>query len=180
MKGSGRNTSGLILDFIKSHPSCSSKEIHNGLEDIGYATIKRMIQTLIVENLVTLSGRGKSTKYEISQAYELIRFIDVENYFLKEIDERDVQNHFNHSLIKETLTNVSLFTIEELHLLTSLQKQYTENITKLTPTEYSKELERLAIDLSWKSSQIEGNTLFTIRNRTLAKREGNSFRKNKR
>ncbi len=38
------------------------------------------------------------------------------------------------------------------------KKTYTENVAKLTYPEYQKELERLAIDLSWKSSQIEGNT----------------------
>jgi fido (protein-threonine AMPylation protein) len=174
-----KDTRGLVLDFIKSNPLRSSKEIHNGLKDVGYATIKRAIQTLIAENLVTLSGRGKSTKYEISQVYELIRTIDLETYFLKEIDEREIKDHFNHSLIKETLGNVSIFTGEQLLALTSLQKQYTENIVKLTGTEYSKELERLAIDLSWKSSQIEGNTYSLLETERLLKEKETASGKTK-
>ena len=42
--------------------------------------------------------------------------------------------------------------------LISLQGLYRRNVSQLSETEYKKELERLAIDLSWKSSQIEGNT----------------------
>lgn len=180
MKESKKNdTRGLILDFIKLNPLCSSKEIHNGLQDVGYATIKRTIYTLIAENLVTLTGRGKSTKYEISQAYKLIRAINVGDYFLKEIDEREIKDHFNHSLIKETLNKVSPFTVEELHVLTTLQKQYTENIAKLTHTEFSKELERLAIDLSWKSSQIEGNTYSLLETERLLKEKETASGKTK-
>lgn len=159
-----------ILDFIKQNPFCSSKEINDGLNNAaGYATIKRVLQELLAENLIITSGIGKSTKYEISQTYELIRSIDVEEYFQKEIDEREIQAHFNHSLIRETLSKASLFTDEELKHLADLQKQYEENISKLTAAEYKKELERLAIDLSWKSSQIEGNTYSLLETERLLK-----------
>jgi hypothetical protein len=114
MKNLKRDLSRLILDFIKSNSSCSSKQIHNGFQDVGYATIKRTIQILVKENSVISSGRGKSTKYEISPAYELIHTIDVDNYFVKEIDERKIRDQFNHALIRETLHKVSLFTEEEL------------------------------------------------------------------
>lgn len=173
MAKSQKDISSLILDFIKRHPLCSSKEIHEGIEsDIdrpGYATIKRTMQQLISENLVVVSGRGKSTKYEISPAYELIRPISVEEYFQKEIDEREIKEHFNHSLFRETLNKAALFKEGELKQLTNLQNQYRENISKLTETEYKKELERLAIDLSWKSSQIEGNTYSLLETERLLK-----------
>ena len=161
---------GKILDFIKQNPHCSSKEIDDGLNNaVGYATIKRALQDLLAENLIIISGRGKSTKYEISQTYGLIRSIDVEEYFQKEIDDREIQTHFNHSLISKTLSKASLFTDEELKHLEDLQKQYEENISKLTAAEYKKELERLAIDLSWKSSQIEGNTYSLLETERLLK-----------
>ena len=35
---------------------------------------------------------------------------------------------------------------------------FAENISKLSAAQYRKEMERLGVDLSWKSSQIEGNT----------------------
>ena len=42
--------------------------------------------------------------------------------------------------------------------MAELRKEYQNNVSNLSPTLYKKELERLTIELSWKSSQIEGNT----------------------
>jgi len=153
------DTSGLILEFIKAHPLLSSKDIHAGLNVVlGYATVKRNLQKLVSENLIIISGKGKGTKYKISTAYELLHPIDTAEYFKKEIDEREINESFNYNLISDALSNISIFTNAEFTYLETLQKQYSENISKLTDLEYKKELERLAIDLSWKSSQIEGNT----------------------
>lgn len=180
MAKSNKDIKKLILNFINLNPLCSSKEIHENLKnDFAYATIKRAIQLLLAENFITVSGRGKSTKYEISEAYELIRFVDVDEYFQKEIDERDIKNNFDHSLIAETLNKVSVFTNEEINYLNNLQNQYKENTLKLTDSEYKKELERLAIDLSWKSSQIEGNTYSLLETERLLKEKETASGKTK-
>jgi Fic family protein len=179
MKKGEKSTKVLVLEFIKANPLCSSKEIHDGLTDSSYATIKRTIQALIAEGSVTPLGKGKSTKYEISESYELIHTISVNEYFLKEIDERKIKSAFNHRLIIETLTKASIFTKGELVLLKMLQNQYTENISKLTQGEHNKELERLAIDLSWKSSQIEGNTYSLLETERLIKEKETAAGKTK-
>jgi len=57
----------------------------------------------------------------------------------------------------------------ELEKLSNLENIYTYNISQLSETEYKKELERLAIDLSWKSSQIEGNTYSLLETERLLK-----------
>jgi Fic family protein len=46
---------------------------------------------------------------------------------------------------------------------------HLEKSQQLTTFEYNKELERLAIDLSWKSSQIEGNTYSLLETERLLK-----------
>ena len=159
-----------ILSFIKENPSCSSKEIHEGIDEkLGYATVKRILQNLLSENLIDISGKGKGTKYTISPAYDLLRSIDVEQYFKKEIDERKIRDGFNFTLIKETLTRASIFTDEELNQLAELQNQYKLKSSRLSINEYNKALERLAIDLSWKSSQIEGNTYSLLETEKLLK-----------
>ena len=56
------------------------------------------------------------------------------------------------------MANYSIFTQNELLKLNELQAKFLKNISQLSINEYKKEFERLAIDLSWKSSQIEGNT----------------------
>ena len=148
-----------VLEFVKRNPSFSSKEIHEGMESkVGYATVKRILTKLILDRLIIAVGKGRGTRYVIGPAYELFSSIDVDEYFEKEIDERIIKDSFNLSLIKDVLSKVKLFTAEELQKLTNLQKQFKANSSELTESEYTKELERLAIDLSWKSSQIEGNT----------------------
>jgi Fic family protein len=159
-----------IIDFVISSPQCSSKDIHNGIPtSISYATVKRILSKLTNENLLIIEGKGKSTKYLISPAFKLLQPIDLDKYYKREIDERTIIENFNFQLINETLSKVNVFTDDELSRLRELQIKYTNNSSKLTEFEYKKELERLAIDLSWKSSQIEGNTYTLIETERLIK-----------
>ncbi len=161
-----------IIEYIKENPSHSSKEIHDGSgTDLSYATLKRVLQTLILENLVIVKGKGKGTKYELDPSYDLVRPVDMERYFEKEIDERDIRRHFNQTLIRNSLQQHSLFTKTELDHLDDLQARYKINSQKLSPAAFNKELERLAIDLSWKSSQIEGNTYSLLETERLLKEQ---------
>jgi hypothetical protein len=76
----------------------------------------------------------------------------MELYFNYEIDERKIKTNFNHALITDILYKAVVFTTGELLQLNTLQAIYTENIAKLSVAGYKKELDRLVIDLSWKSS----------------------------
>jgi predicted transcriptional regulator len=159
-----------ILEFVKENTLFSSKEIYDGIaSEIGYSTVKRILSQLISENLIIPEGKGKARKYAISPTYELFYPIDVKLYFEKEIDERKIKDTFNLSLINDVLSKVKLFTAEELQNLTNLQKQFKVNVSELSESEYTKEFERLAIDLSWKSSQIEGNTYSLLETERLLK-----------
>lgn len=170
----------LILEFIQVNPLLSSKEIHEGIAvKLSYATVKRILQNLISENLILSSGKGRGTKYEISPSYEVLHKIDIENYFQQEIDERKTKNGFNYSLISDVLNEFQVFTKAELNYLNDLQKKFSQNISKLSESEYKKELERLAIDLSWKSSQIEGNTYSLLETERLLKEKETAAGKTK-
>lgn len=172
----------LMIDFIKENPLISSKEIHLGIdinEKISYATLKRILQKLISENLIQSFGKGKGTKYSLNPGYDLLRYIDIEKYFEKEIDERKIQNGYNFSLIQEILPKVELFSVTELNFLQNLQNQFEANISTLSDNEFKKEMERLAIDLSWKSSQIEGNTYSLLETERLLKEKKTTSGKTK-
>lgn len=115
----------------------------------------------------------------ISSAYELLQPIDLEQYYEKEIDEREIKDGFNFNLITDVLSKHNVFTENELIKLNALQKTYTDNVSQLTEPEYKKELERLAIDLSWKSSQIEGNTYSLLQTERLLKEKETASGKTK-
>jgi Fic family protein len=169
-----------IIEFIKKNREVSSSEIFEGLStSVSYATVKRRLSRLIDENLLTKKGQGKSTKYLISPSYEILYPVDIEKYYEKEIDERDIRGSFNLQLIPKTLKECSVFTTNELVQLGLLQKKFEKNIAQLSETEYKKELERLAIDLSWKSSQIEGNTYSLLETERLLKEKETASGKTK-
>ena len=53
--------------------------------------------------------------------------------------------------------------------LDTLQEQFAHNFTSLSDNQKHREMERLGIDLSWKSSQIEGNTYSLLETERLLK-----------
>jgi hypothetical protein len=159
-----------IIQFIQDHPKCTSQEILDGLGlAMSIATLRRVLQDMVAKGLVNAIGKLKSRKYELSRAFTIIRPIDVNQYFEKEIDDRIIQSSFNQALISNTLKDIMIFTATELDLLNDLQAKFKSNTLKLTTGEYTNELERLAIDLSWKSSQIEGNTYSLLETERLLK-----------
>ncbi len=160
----------LIIDYLKNHKDVSSKQIHEDVMSLNsYATTKRILQRLIDQHYILSSGKSKATKYNISPAYELIAPQSMHHYFEKEIDERTIIEQFNFKLIHEILPHVNLFDKTEEAKLNELQETYRQNSAQLSTAAYNKELERLAIDLSWKSSQIEGNTYSLLETEKLLK-----------
>lgn len=63
--------------------------------------------------------------------------------------------------------------------MTVYKKIIKKNIEQLSKTEYKKELDRLSIDLSWKSSQIEGNTYSLFETERLLKEKETASGKTK-
>ena len=169
-----------IIDFIKSTGKCSSKEIFESADiSVSYATLKRILSNLKTKEYLTSKGQGKGTKYLLSPVFELIQPIDIEEYYQKEIDERQIKENFSFQIITDVLSEYSVFTEKELDELTTLQNNYQSNIAELSENEYKKELERLAIDLSWKSSQIEGNTYSLLETERLLKEKETAAGKTK-
>jgi len=170
----------LIIDFIKKNGECSSKEIFDEIElSISYATLKRLLTKLISLSYISTKGQGKGTKYLISPAYQVIQPIDIDKYYEKEIDERKIKEGFNFQIINDVLAKNSVFTESELQKLNELQNIFNNNISQLSDKEYKKEFERLAIDLSWKSSQIEGNTYSLLETERLLKEKETAAGKTK-
>jgi Fic family protein len=169
-----------IIDFVKRQGNCSSKEIFDEIgQSFSYATLKRILADLKSDDYLLTIGQGKGTKYLLSPAYELICPIDIDRYFENEIDERQIIENFNPEIITEVLKNHKTFTASELDKLALLQSVHQKNVSELSEYEYKKELERLAIDLSWKSSQIEGNTYTLLETERLLKEKETASGKTK-
>ncbi|TAE42340.1 MAG: Fic family protein [Sphingobacteriales bacterium] len=158
-----------ILGYLKNNPSSTSIQIFENIaHSLSFATIKRLLQKNITAKNIEVTGKGKSTRYHISFQYQFLNTVNVNDYFKQEIDERNILASFNIHIC-EFLANVQLFSASEIEKLNGLQAAFLQNAKNLNPAQYQNELERLAIDLSWKSSQIEGNTYSLLETERLLK-----------
>jgi len=148
-----------ILQFLHYHPLSTRDDIAKGIDfDGSDATMKRMIASGVKEGSIVVEGKARATRYRLSDQAHLLMPLNLDTYFSQDQDKRQVQTSFNFDLIRQQLPMVPLFTDDEMVLLKELQAEFRQHISEMTENEYRKEMERLGIDLSWKSSQIEGNT----------------------
>lgn len=159
-----------ILQFLHYHPLANRTEIMAGLTKApSDSTMKRLLSAAVKEGNIETAGRGPATKYQLTPQAHVTMPLDLATYFDKDIDEREVQESFNFDLIRDVLPKVEIFTKEELEVLNAAQMEFKKNTEGMTELEYRKEMERLGVDLSWKSSQIEGNTYSLLETERLLK-----------
>ena len=153
------NESRDILQYLHYHPLSSRGDITTGTAFKGSdATLKRMIAAGIKAGDIVAEGKARATRYRLSPQAQLLMPLNLDTYFALEVDKRQVQRSYNFELINGLLTETRLFSDKEQAHLDALQDEFRQHVSELTDNEYRKEMERLGIDLSWKSSQIEGNT----------------------
>ena len=147
------------MQFLHYHPLSSRDEIARGTTFEGSdATMKRLLAAAVAKGDVVVEGKARATRYRLSAQAHLLMPLNLDTYFAQDVDQREVQTSFNFDLIRQQLPAVHLFTDEEMEHLNTLQAEFRQHVSEMTENEYRKEMERLGIDLSWKSSQIEGNT----------------------
>lgn len=148
-----------ILNFIGKKGSLSVSEIFADLREksgrVSQITVKRDLKKLVKLNFLISKGAGRGVRYELSPYYVLFKPIDVDQYFKKEVDEREIQENFNFQIFAKIK---SIFSEEEKIFLGKLNSEYQRKTAKLPKDVLKKEFERLIVELSWKSSRIEGNT----------------------
>ena len=153
------NESRDILQYLHYHPLSSRGDITAGTAFKGSdATLKRVIAAGIKAGDIVAEGKARATRYRLSPQAQLLMPLNLDTYFALEVDERQVHSSYNFELINGLLAETRLFSDKEQAHLDALQDEFRQHVNELTDNEYRKEMERLGIDLSWKSSQIEGNT----------------------
>jgi Fic family protein len=153
----------LILSYVKKNNKANNQEIKDYLEkkniSISRYTIIRDLDILINNGFLHRIGKGRSISYQVLFDNVFFDYYDVDEYFSLDADEREVLEKFNFDIFNK-LNNV--FNKDEFRRLLKINNKYTERIKTLSPTIIKKEFERLTIELSWKSSKIEGNTYSLI------------------
>lgn len=159
----------LILTLVNQSQGIGRVEIEEKIVDrypSSKPTIARDLASLVQKKLIKVSGKGKSTKYLPNISNPLLRYIDPKQYFTLEVDQRGGATSFDFTLFD----NLSkLFTDEEIKTIAKINKSFSKETQKLQKDILRRELERFVIELSWKSSRIEGNTYTLLDTETLIK-----------
>ncbi len=169
-----------ILQYLHYKTEASRTEIEAALSNPpSAATLKRQIAEAVRNGHIEVIGRGPATRYRLTPQAHVTMELNLDTYFDKDIDERRIQETFNFDLINGILPKVELFTAEETDTLYEAQRLFRKHLSDMSDTGYRKEMERLGIDLSWKSSQIEGNTYSLLETERLLKEKQTASGKTK-
>lgn len=152
----------IVIDFAKKEKIFQTKDVLGVIEEkfgVKRLTLIRDLSFLEKNNILEKRGKGRSISYSISKRYLALEKIDVAEYFSRPFSERRARPSFNDEIF--SILDDNLFSEEERERLERINRKYIETrhkLTKESPTIFRKEWERLIIELSWKSSEIEGNT----------------------
>ena len=149
-----------IIGLFLQNNLLRSSEVHERLSQDGgetsLVTVKRELSRMATSSLLTASGRGRARAYSVSILGRLFSNVDANTYNAMEPDKRYGLANFNFNLLPSFPQDI--FTSAELSKLEETTDEYRKRIADLPRAIERKELERLIIELSWKSSKIEGNT----------------------
>lgn len=162
-----------IVDFAKKKKTFQTRDVFSmiGKEfSVERLTVVRDLSFLEKNKILEKQGKGRSVSYSIVFLYLALERINVNEYFSLPLSERRAKPLFNEDIF--SILSGGLFSDEELERLEKANDKYIETKNKLikeSPAIFRKEWERLIIELSWKSSEIEGNTYTLLETEALIK-----------
>lgn len=153
------NRQKTILNFISQSNGISREEIQSYIQrdnKISRPTLIRELNVLINQKFIKVEGKASKTRYFSIEDNLLTKYFDLEAYFKLDPDQRfGAKKGFDFKIIK-LLNNI--FSDLELKDIKDKARSFSKQTSSLSFDIYKKELERFVIELSWKSSKIEGNT----------------------
>lgn len=162
-----------IIDFARTKDSFQTKDVLEAVGkeyDVKRLTIVRDLDKLTRDQILRREGAGRSVHYTLSPRFRIAETIEVESYFSVIPEKRNIIPFFNYEIFK--LLSDGVFTEDEIRFLEGKNQRYREQRAVLThesPAILRREWERLIVEFSWKSSEIEGNTYTLLETEALIK-----------
>ena len=149
----------ILALFLKKETAKSSEihaEISKSGETVSLVTIKRALSKMVDVGVLSSVGSGRSASYNISSIGRIFADVDARSYCSADPDKRYGLKKYNFDLLRSLPKRI--FSDNELLDLDSATAEYKKRTEQSPQAIQKKELERMIIELSWKSSKIEGNT----------------------
>lgn len=158
-----------IVSIIREDLGMSTSDILPLLSfKVSIKTLQRDLRSLEEMLFISSEGVGRNTLYFLSQLAKILKEINVDNYFKTPYLKREVKERFNFKIFD--ILKDDIFMQSEREKLEGLHKEFLTNFSKYnSQTIINKELERIMIEFSWRSSVIEGNTYSLLGTEALLK-----------
>ena len=169
-----------IVNLINQSEGLLREEIHKeivSLYPVSKITLIRDLNILLKNKFIKSQGRARATKYLSKIENPLLRQFNLESYFINDSDSRkNVKKTFDFKIVNYLS---GLFSQQEIEELKKISHSFKKETDKLNQDILKRELERFVIELSWKSSKIEGNTYSLLETETLIKEQKTAVGKSK-
>ena len=164
-----------ILAFLENSEKASAGElvevVARETEPVTRMTVLRDVDELLEQGFVKRVGSGRSAAYCLAPMYARLRPMDVDAYFSRPFGERRARAECDGEVFA-LLASENILSQEEQAYLEKKNKKYAQTKRTLeeeSPAILKREWERLIIEFSWKSSEIEGNTYSLLETEALLK-----------
>jgi Fic family protein len=160
----------FLLNVVSGGNGLSREQIQDKIKhlySVSKPTLIRDVNTLLARGLIRTQGTAKATRYYPATTNPLLRPFDLKRYFADDLDQRPGAKHVFDASILGHLHG--LFLPNERGLLRRYSSSFTQRTKQLPADIVKREMERFVIELSWKSSKIEGNTYTLLETEALIK-----------
>ena len=160
----------FVLNLINQSEGLSRQKIQAEVGKfyaVSKPTLIRDLNLLSKRRLITTTGWARKTEYHPFFRNPLLRPFDLDRYFQEEPDKRlAARRRFDFNVFNHLR---GLLTPQDLTFLEKTGRDFEKQTRQLPPDILRRELERFVIELSWKSSKIEGNTYTLLETEALLK-----------
>lgn len=158
----------IMSAFLAGNSSLPQLAQLPAFTDITERTLQRDLNELIELGLVNRKGEARAVNYNVTTSGRIgltLSERQLEQIFTDE-NRPDIRYDFTRL---DTLRDTPLFAEKERGLLTQYDSVFQEKLKTAPQDIIRRERERITIELSWKSSQFEGNTYSLLETETLLK-----------
>lgn len=158
----------ILIFLLSGAASLQELIVRAPFTEITERTLQRDLSLLKRKGLVERQGKARAITYNVTPSGRLSIFLSIE--VLEKIfgDENRSKVLYDFSRL-DALKSNSLFTDPERLMLAKNNDIYYQKLVTAPKDIIKREHERITIELSWKSSQIEGNTYTLLETESLLK-----------
>jgi fido (protein-threonine AMPylation protein) len=158
----------IMTSLIAGHNSLSQLAVLPAFRDVTDRTLQRDLNDLIENKFVNRHGEARAVTYSVTDAGRIDMTLSGD--LLEALFANEDRNPLGYDFDRlDMLAAQPLFSAAETKKLDEYNAIFQEKLETAPADIIRKERERITIELSWKSSQFEGNTYSLLETETLLK-----------